>query len=133
MSLLTNTFGGFEEDFVDIDFVTAVALAPINDDDDEEDVVHEEEEEEEEKCTINTYRPLLFRKTKSVVVSKNEVLLESLTSGLSHRCDQETDAAIFTLSSFLISVQKFEDKREKIFSLFSLLDRLEKKIRFFSV
>ena len=49
MSLLTNTFGGFEEDFVDIDFVTAVALAPINDDDDEEDVVHEEEEEEEEE------------------------------------------------------------------------------------
>ena len=48
MSLLTNTFGGFEEDFVDIDFVTAVALAPINDDDDE-DVVHEEEEEEEEE------------------------------------------------------------------------------------
>ena len=49
MSLLTNTFGGFEEDFVDIDFVTAVALAPINDDDDEEVVVHEEEEEEEEE------------------------------------------------------------------------------------
>jgi hypothetical protein len=48
---LTNTFGGFEEDFVDIDFVTAVALAPINDDDDEEDVVHEEEEEEEEEET----------------------------------------------------------------------------------
>ncbi len=47
VSLLTNTFGGFEEDFVDIDFVTAVALAPINDDDDEDDVVHEEEEEEE--------------------------------------------------------------------------------------
>tara|TARA_B110000037_G_C16628128_1_gene305245 strand:- start:13 stop:222 length:210 start_codon:yes stop_codon:yes gene_type:complete len=51
VSLLTNTFGGFEEDFVDIDFVTAVALAPINDDDDEEDVVHEEEEEEEEEET----------------------------------------------------------------------------------
>ena len=51
MSLLTNTFGGFEEDFVDIDFVTAVALAPINDDDDEDDVVHEEEEEEEEEET----------------------------------------------------------------------------------
>jgi len=49
VSLLTNTFGGFEEDFVDIDFVTAVALAPINDDDDEDDVVHEEEEEEIEE------------------------------------------------------------------------------------
>jgi hypothetical protein len=52
VSLLTNTFGGFEEDFVDIDFVTAVALAPINDDDDdddEDDVVHEEEEEETEE------------------------------------------------------------------------------------
>ncbi len=49
VSLLTNTFGGFEEDFVDIDFVTAVALAPINDDDDEDDVVHEEEEETEEE------------------------------------------------------------------------------------
>jgi len=54
VSLLTNTFGGFEEDFVDIDFVTAVALAPINDDDDdddEDDVVHEEEEEEHEAAT----------------------------------------------------------------------------------
>jgi len=49
VSLLTNTFGGFEEDFVDIDFVTAVALATINDDDDEDDVVHEEEEETEEE------------------------------------------------------------------------------------
>lgn len=47
VSLLTNTFGGFEEDFVDIDFVTAVALAPINDDDDGEDVVHDDDDEEE--------------------------------------------------------------------------------------